>query len=333
MGVAFSYRINTFLRCSGLVSLLIALSLSVSISVLLDSNPDVTLDSDARSALVSDPDLEPDLVPDYLLYRLCNFIRMGFYFICTNFNSTEILYFEKKKKYLSIIKRKLTHQLFLCDLPPGTRKKQKFCYGLSVLPGSLRLAWSKNPLKHNPALPVAASSEWRQARGGANGGKFQLTNSGTKIDSKENAIEAGGARFLRPDRRIRRRYIARRKPIEEWEKFWDDMKDISVKCDENERIVMLVGIQRRRSTIDAGVELVEKNFEVKEDFRNAIGVFCDLFNAFDCVHHETLIRQLHHYGVKGRALDLLASYLTNRVRKFDVINMRSSGTMVRMRVP
>ncbi|GBP81920.1 hypothetical protein EVAR_65098_1 [Eumeta japonica] len=38
-------------------------------------------------------------------------------------------------------------------------------------------------------------------------------------------------------------------------------------------------------------------------------------------------------GVKGRARDLLASYLTNRVQKIDVNNIRSSGSVVRMGEP
>ncbi|GBP00810.1 hypothetical protein EVAR_67855_1 [Eumeta japonica] len=79
------------------------------------------------------------------------------------------------------------------------------------------------------------------------------------------------------------------------------------------------GFTRGRSTIDAGVELVEKIFEAWEDSRNAIGVFCDLSKAFDCVNHETLIRKLHHYGVTGRALDLLASYLTNSLMSYGIL--------------
>ncbi|GBP28864.1 hypothetical protein EVAR_24540_1 [Eumeta japonica] len=77
-----------------------------------------------------------------------------------------------------------------------------------------------------------------------------------------------------------------------------------------------------------GHRLVEKNFDVWEDSWNAIGVFCDLSKAFDWVNHKTLTRKLHHYGVTGRALDLLASYLTNRVN-----NLRSSGSVVHMGVP
>ncbi|GBP16397.1 hypothetical protein EVAR_9979_1 [Eumeta japonica] len=59
-----------------------------------------------------------------------------------------------------------------------------------------------------------------------------------------------------------------------------------------------------------------------EDSRDAISIFCDLSKAFDCVHHETLIGKLRHYGVTGRALDLLKSYLSNRVQRVDV-NVRN----------
>ncbi|GBP47256.1 RNA-directed DNA polymerase from mobile element jockey [Eumeta japonica] len=86
-----------------------------------------------------------------------------------------------------------------------------------------------------------------------------------------------------------------------------------------------------RSKIDAGVELDEKIFEAWEESQNATGVCCHLSKAFNCVNHGTLIRKLHHYGVTNLALDLLASYLTNRVQKVDVNNMRSSG-FVRMGV-
>jgi hypothetical protein len=45
------------------------------------------------------------------------------------------------------------------------------------------------------------------------------------------------------------------------------------------------------------------------------GIFCDLQKAFDCVNHNTLLNQLEFYGVTGRTLQLIKSYLEGRYQK------------------
>ncbi|GBP21545.1 Probable RNA-directed DNA polymerase from transposon BS [Eumeta japonica] len=93
------------------------------------------------------------------------------------------------------------------------------------------------------------------------------------------------------------------------------------------------GFTKGRSTTGAGVELIQQIFGDWEDSRDAIGVFCDLSKAFDCVHHDTLIRKVHHYGVRGRSLGLLESYLSDRIQRVDINGERLSGSAVNMGVP
>lgn len=93
------------------------------------------------------------------------------------------------------------------------------------------------------------------------------------------------------------------------------------------------GFTRGRSTTDAGVELLENIFNTWDDSHDALGVFCDLSKAFDCVSHDTLVRKLRHYGIRNTALDLLISYLGNRIQRVDVNGQRSQGSVVAMGVP
>ena len=49
--------------------------------------------------------------------------------------------------------------------------------------------------------------------------------------------------------------------------------------------------------------------------KNYNGPFCDLPKSFDNVSHELLILKLEFYGVKGSILNLLKSYLHNRIQR------------------
>lgn len=93
------------------------------------------------------------------------------------------------------------------------------------------------------------------------------------------------------------------------------------------------GFTKGRSTADAGTMLLEHIFEAWENSQDAIGVFCDLSKAFDCVRHDTLISKLKHYGIQNQAINLVNSYLSNRVQKVDVGGERSSGSTIVMGVP
>ena len=43
-----------------------------------------------------------------------------------------------------------------------------------------------------------------------------------------------------------------------------------------------------------------------------LGIFIDLIKVFDTISHEKLLFKLENYGIRGKPLSLLQSYLTNR---------------------
>lgn len=93
------------------------------------------------------------------------------------------------------------------------------------------------------------------------------------------------------------------------------------------------GFTKGRCTTDAGVALIKHVFNAWEESKDAIGVFCDLSKAFDCVDHETLLLKLEHYGIRNAALKFLNSYLDNRTQKVQINGAKSLGSRVKIGVP
>ena len=62
-------------------------------------------------------------------------------------------------------------------------------------------------------------------------------------------------------------------------------------------------------------------------------VLIDLKKAFDTVDHQILLSKLELYGIKGQALNLLKSYLTNRKQKCQIKNVFSSEHLIKCGVP
>ena len=65
-------------------------------------------------------------------------------------------------------------------------------------------------------------------------------------------------------------------------------------------------------------ELITKAFEEEE---HIVGIFLDLKKAFDTVDHIILCNKLHKYGLSGKALHILKSYLANRK---ETVNIRDT---------
>ena len=64
-----------------------------------------------------------------------------------------------------------------------------------------------------------------------------------------------------------------------------------------------------------------------------LGVFQDLSKAFDTIDHSKLLRKLHNYGIRGNALELIKSCLSDRKQYVKVLDEESSEFDVIYGVP
>ena len=66
---------------------------------------------------------------------------------------------------------------------------------------------------------------------------------------------------------------------------------------------------------------------------SSCAIFLDLAKAFDSVDHEILLKKLPKYGIKGKALDFFASYLTSRSQCVKIASTKSSPSSIKFGVP
>ena len=72
------------------------------------------------------------------------------------------------------------------------------------------------------------------------------------------------------------------------------------------------GFRKAHSTEHAILELMDKINLLMDKGKSPFSIFIDLSKAFDCLDHGILIDKIKHYGVTGKALELLTNYLSNR---------------------
>lgn len=64
-----------------------------------------------------------------------------------------------------------------------------------------------------------------------------------------------------------------------------------------------------------------------------IVTFLDLAKAFDSVDHSILLEKLFGYGIRGKAYYILKTYLSNRMQRVGVNNVKSSIRTIDIGVP
>ncbi|KAL5253382.1 hypothetical protein ACHWQZ_G013235 [Mnemiopsis leidyi] len=93
------------------------------------------------------------------------------------------------------------------------------------------------------------------------------------------------------------------------------------------------GFRKGHSTSNAlnySVEHIESLLAKKQ---HVLGIFIDLSKAFDTIDHRKLTTKLEHYGIRGNALQLISSYLSNRKQYVNVLDIKSDELPVQYGVP
>lgn len=78
------------------------------------------------------------------------------------------------------------------------------------------------------------------------------------------------------------------------------------------------GFVKKKSTSTAIQSFNSKLLEEIELNKMAVGIFCDLSRAFDCVSHTLLLNKLEGYGIRGSPLEWFSSYLRARFQLVEV---------------
>jgi len=85
------------------------------------------------------------------------------------------------------------------------------------------------------------------------------------------------------------------------------------------------GFHNNNSTSLTITDLYENLLQNLDKKLISCAVFLDLRKAFDSVNHSILLTKLEHYGVRGNALKLIESYLSNRKQYVQGLQLVAHG--------
>ena len=93
------------------------------------------------------------------------------------------------------------------------------------------------------------------------------------------------------------------------------------------------GFRKNRSTSHAIYDLVENERTARDQNLLTCAIYLDLQKCFDSVDREILLKKLSHYGIRGKAQQLLRSYLSDRYQFTLINNIASELELVPFGVP
>lgn len=88
------------------------------------------------------------------------------------------------------------------------------------------------------------------------------------------------------------------------------------------------GFQKNKSTTLAVFSLVKAIVTNLNNNNLTTGLFFDISKAFDLVSHELLLKKIELVGIRGPALQWIASYLSNRQQRVIIDKIDDNGDMV-----
>lgn len=93
------------------------------------------------------------------------------------------------------------------------------------------------------------------------------------------------------------------------------------------------GFQKGKSTEHALLHIKDKILNNFENKLLTLGVYLDFRKAFDSINHDVLLQKLPHYGIRGKALDLIGSFLQNRGQYVQINGICSDHMTLKYGVP
>ena len=93
------------------------------------------------------------------------------------------------------------------------------------------------------------------------------------------------------------------------------------------------GFRKQHSTNLALTFLYEYILKQRDNGNSVCGIFMDLAKAFDSVSHQILLSKLEHHGVRGNAIRLFKTHLTNRMQYTESNGQTSKMLPITIGVP